>query len=767
MPALNTPSVERLTLPNGLQVVLRHAPRLKRCAAALRVCAGSHDVPVTWPGLAHFLEHLFFLGTDRFPADDNLMVFVQSHGGQVNASTRERTTDFFFELPPSVFAQGLERLSEMLTHPRMALADQLREREVLHAEFIAWSRDAEARYQTTLLQPLSAQHPLRAFHAGNRYSLPVLRQTFQQALQDFYRRFYQAGQMVLSLAGPQSLDQLRNLATTYGSTFAHGVKSAQTPPPPLLNTMPELRPGSDSRRLHLIFACENLSDDSLEAVSFLKSWLTDEQSGGLPWELRKRGLINAVKVEPLYQFERQLLLNIEFALTEEGADKREAVAGLFFDWLRFFKAQINDPTLLEEYALLQARKMAVCGALERARNFSESRNLSDDDLKSLLEQLSPDRLLHPQPEDNLSMKTVWRLPASNPFLRLSSDDFNEGAIFVRWQLTRANPILWHMLDDSLASLNKTALQAGVSLAFIQYGNVWQLKLSGISAPMLTIVEHALRLLNSPDAQTLAPKGKTPNEPALMPIRQLLRRLPDYCLAAAELAYSGTDMDLPTLWANARWTSFTVGLSDQADAELKAKLLQSLGKPDNQPIRPTHANPGKYWVDDSSDGSESAVLLFCPTPSHGVQDEAAWRMLAHLGQSPFYQRLRVELQLGYAVFSGFRQIAGQGGWLFGVQSPSASADEIIEHLQTFIEDVPILIDAADLQIQQPMLSEQFEGANMDMPQLSEWLWQAHLAGHDQNYPQQLQSALLSLSKQQLLNAADQLNKATDSWVILSN
>ena len=95
MPALNSHTVEHLTLPNGLRVVLCHAPRLKRCAAALRVAAGSHDVPAMWPGLAHFLEHLFFLGTEQFPAEENLMAFVQRHGGQVNASTRERTTDFF------------------------------------------------------------------------------------------------------------------------------------------------------------------------------------------------------------------------------------------------------------------------------------------------------------------------------------------------------------------------------------------------------------------------------------------------------------------------------------------------------------------------------------------------------------------------------------------------------------------------------------------------------------------------------------------------
>jgi len=227
MPAPAQPHHLHLTLANGLRVSLRHAPRLKRCAAVLRVAAGSHDVPLAWPGLAHFLEHLLFLGTERFPSDEGLMTYVQRHGGQVNASTRERTTDFFVELPLSTFADGLERLADLLTHPRLALDDQLREREVLHAEFIAWSQDANAQQQVALLEGLAADHPLRGFHAGNRDSLPVERQAFQQALRDFHQHFYQSGQMTLSLAGPQPLAELERLARRFSEQLRAGPRYPQ------------------------------------------------------------------------------------------------------------------------------------------------------------------------------------------------------------------------------------------------------------------------------------------------------------------------------------------------------------------------------------------------------------------------------------------------------------------------------------------------------------------------------------------------------------
>ena len=228
MPALNTPDVLRLTTRNGLTLTVRHVPRLTRSAACIRVAVGSHDVPADWPGLAHFLEHLLFLGTERFPAAQGLMAYVQQHGGHLNARTSERHTDFFFELPPDAFAGGLDRLCDMLAHPRLDPDDQRREREVLHAEFIAWAREPSAQRDLQRLQPLNATHPLRGFHAGNRYSLPVPRAAFQRALTHFHEQFYRTGHMTLSLVGPQSQDTLIALAERYSLELQPGTAASTT-----------------------------------------------------------------------------------------------------------------------------------------------------------------------------------------------------------------------------------------------------------------------------------------------------------------------------------------------------------------------------------------------------------------------------------------------------------------------------------------------------------------------------------------------------------
>ena len=161
-----------------------------------------------------------------------------------------------------------------------------------------------------------------------------------------------------------------------------------------------------------------------------------------------------------------------------------------------------------------------------------------------------------------------------------------------------------------------------------------------------------------------------------------------------------------------------------------------------------------------------MLLFCPTPSQTLADEAAWRLLGHLLQGPFYQRLRVELQIGYAVFSGVRQINGQTGLLFGVQSPSVSVEGIIGHLQTFMQQLPALIRRnADAGNQ--ALAQQFAPQTLPVASAAELLWHARLAGHSSAYLGELQQLIQTRTQDDVQRATQQLNDATGGWVCVAN
>ncbi|KAJ1627491.1 Metalloenzyme, LuxS/M16 peptidase-like protein, partial [Pavlovales sp. CCMP2436] len=76
-----------LTLPNRLRVMLVSDLEADKAAACMDVHVGSVSDPEKLPGLAHFLEHMLFLGTEKFPKEGEYHEFLSAHGGAHNAYT--------------------------------------------------------------------------------------------------------------------------------------------------------------------------------------------------------------------------------------------------------------------------------------------------------------------------------------------------------------------------------------------------------------------------------------------------------------------------------------------------------------------------------------------------------------------------------------------------------------------------------------------------------------------------------------------------------
>ena len=302
------------------------------------------------------------------------------------------------------------------------------------------------------------------------------------------------------------------------------------------------------------------------------------------------------------------------------------------------------------------------------------------------------------------------------------DNSGEGAIYLRWQVeTAARADLRARLQRSLRQTRQDASEAGVDLSFSAAGNQCLLKMSGLQEPMPSVLEHALKCLTMIDADSPRDAVQIPS----MPIRQLLEALPEKSLPTIE-----TSDDANQLWTTSRWDGLALGLNQQTQSAMGLALSRIPGTPDNQlPVTPIAQ--GKYhWSQINTASSEHALLLICPTASRDIADEAAWRLLAQLCQTPFYQRLRVELQLGYAVFSALRQLHGMTAIVFGVQSPTNLAGKLLEYIQEFFNGIPALIETleeASLKQRRQSLADQLDDTTLSTKDAAELLWQGKLAG----------------------------------------
>jgi nardilysin len=108
---------------------------LKLSAAGLMVHMGSFSDPEDIPGLAHFLEHMVFMGSKKYPDENGFDSFIAKHGGYDNASTDTETTVFYFESPRRNFEEALDRFAQFFIAPLMAQNAMEREREAVDSEF--------------------------------------------------------------------------------------------------------------------------------------------------------------------------------------------------------------------------------------------------------------------------------------------------------------------------------------------------------------------------------------------------------------------------------------------------------------------------------------------------------------------------------------------------------------------------------------------------------------------------------------------------------
>jgi insulysin len=98
-----------LVLSNGLKVIVISDVETDKSAAALDVNIGSMSDPRSVQGLAHFLEHMLFLGTEKYPEENDYSKYISRNGGQSNAFTSGSHTNFYFDVSPQFLSGALDR----------------------------------------------------------------------------------------------------------------------------------------------------------------------------------------------------------------------------------------------------------------------------------------------------------------------------------------------------------------------------------------------------------------------------------------------------------------------------------------------------------------------------------------------------------------------------------------------------------------------------------------------------------------------------------
>jgi len=290
-----------LQLSNGLQALLISDPKADKAAAALDVFVGSSSDPVARQGLAHFLEHMLFLGTDKYPEPDEYQTFISEHGGRHNAYTSFEHTNYFFDINPDYFETALDRFSRFFVAPLFNAEYVDREKNAVHSEYKARIKNDYRRQMDVFSQVVNPEHPAAKFSVGNLETLADRDGGLREDLLAFYRAHYSANRMALVVLAPRGLDELETMVR---ERFKD-VPNFQTEPPvhgkplfeesdlPLLVTM---KPVRELRELSLTFPVPATNDfDRQKPLAYLGNLIGHEGKGSLLQVLKEQGWAESLR----------------------------------------------------------------------------------------------------------------------------------------------------------------------------------------------------------------------------------------------------------------------------------------------------------------------------------------------------------------------------------------------------------------------------------------------------------------------------------------
>ena len=824
-----------LTLENGLQALLVSDPEADKAAASMNVRVGSAQDPDDLQGLAHFLEHMLFLGTEPYPQSDAYQQYISDNAGSHNAFTAQQDTNYFFDIEPSALPGALDRFSEFFLSP-LFNADHLEsERNIVHSEYMARIRDESRRENDVLNQLLNPDNPTTGFAVGSRDTLadPEGEATLRERVIEFYHRYYDANVMNLAVVAPQPLDELEALVVERFADIPDHDLSAPTIDAPLIDhdTLPryvERQSLQDRRQLRFYFPVPDPTDEyRTKPTQLIAHLLGDEGDGSLLAVLREAGLADGLSAGVGRGDGNEALFTVSISLTPAGAERLDDIEATLFAAIEQIRADGLAEWRYDEQKSLseQAFRFQQHGAPQQEATrlaMSLSRypvedvqyaayrmdGMDSERQQRYLDALTQDNMLRfysaPDVEsDTISpwFNTQWKeqpptaigqalsglaLPEPNPFIasdltlqggqdeqptalietptftawHMQDSRFNTPS--VEWRVSLQHPsasysaeeavltrLLAGWLNDSLNESLYPAWIAGQSFSAYAHARGMTLSFSGWRDGQTPLIDQALEQLQQADISTGAfervryqLQREWRNAPQASLTGQASRALGEALLtpqwSTAELLEASQRLEkrhlenfrrrfLDDLYIDA----MAVGNLNAEQAQEQANLIRGaltprLTRDDIPPLTPLEVSSESEILHPHSTREESLVLRYLQGRDTSVEEQARLSVLAQWLDTPFYQQLRTEEQLGYIVNAGYSPMLEAPGISLIVQSPDVDSSTIAERMDAFMEAAEARLNTlsnGELAAHRQAVHDRLNQRDTSLPSMANRYWQA--------------------------------------------
>lgn len=410
---------KNIVLNNSLQVLLISDPETDKCAASMNVCVGSFSDPKGLEGLAHFLEHMLFYASEKYPLEDSYSKYITEHGGSTNAFTSSEQTNYYFDVNADCFEEALDRFAQFFIKPLMSADATTREIKAVDSENQK-NLLSDAWRMNQLQKHLSAEdHPYHKFSTGNWDTLEVRPKSkgvdTRQELLKFYEQNYSSNLMCLVVYGKESLDKIESQVNDKFQDISNRNRSSlHFPGQPCmsehLQILVKTVPIKQGHKLKLTWPVTPGILHYKEGPSrYLGHLIGHEGEGSLFYALKKLGWATSLSAGESDGTREFSFFKVNIDLTDAGHEHFEDIVALLFKYIRVLQQSgvckwifdelsaicetafhYQDKIRPMDYVVNVASNMQLYPTRDWLAGSSLPSMFNPDIIQSMLNELSPD-----------------------------------------------------------------------------------------------------------------------------------------------------------------------------------------------------------------------------------------------------------------------------------------------------------------------------------------------------------------------------------------
>ncbi|XP_033756882.1 insulin-degrading enzyme-like isoform X2 [Pecten maximus] len=370
-----------IELMNGLKIMVVSDPDTEKSSAAIDVHIGALSDPWEVQGLAHFCEHMLFLGSKKYENENDYDKFLNEHGGLCNASTGPEHTTYYFDVAPDHLYGALDRLSQFFLCPLFTASAVEREVNAVNSENDKNIHNDGRRLRLLDRKLCKPGHDWAKFSCGNKDTLGSIPASnginIREALLEFHAKHYSSNIMSVCVLGKESLDELVEMAVPMFTEVEN--KSVTVPEwtdhpygPDQLKTVCYAVPVKEMRSLCLMWAIPDLQDFyTAKPGNYIAHLIGHEAEGSLLSELKSKGWANSLSCGSSWGAKGFRVLTVTIQFTEDGLDHIDDMVKLTYQYISMLRSQEPSEWIFREYQNIRAMKFRFKDK-EESKNYTPS-----------------------------------------------------------------------------------------------------------------------------------------------------------------------------------------------------------------------------------------------------------------------------------------------------------------------------------------------------------------------------------------------------------